>query len=555
MIATAMFEDTKTTTGRHRIVLMTGLLVGLLVLQAGLPVAAEAASGSVQYVSATNIYLDVGKTSGLTQQAVVWVVRSGQRVAKLQVEFVAQHSAACRVDAGSVEIQVGDVVEFSPAVVSDAPGGAADRRDAGVRGPQPQVTSAGNSWNRLWSRFGQVRGRVVTYYTQSSDAGGTYRNPSLFADVRFTGHDQEDLTVRVRADRPAFSADDGSAGGGSTASDLRMFEARMRYRTAGAAFELEGGRLLPRRLENMGTIDGASVSWRARQGVRVGAAVGQGAELGVRGFAGHGKKFGGYVELDWRRNERSWHALLSGAQLLDPDVTRRQFLILRSSATLSRDVRTFQSLEVDVNPGWKRSLGEPRVGLTAWSLGSQFRVRPDVTLLFGLDSRRSVLLPELRDAVESLELGRHYGVYGSTRVQLSREQSLRLGGDLRRRPGGVGWTRSWDATLHRSRIHFDGLSGRVYANGYGGDAGGGWFLGGSLLLRAGSRAHFDVSGGAGRTHRESGFAETTEFVNRSQWLRVAVNLLAVRGLWLDISNEWRNSGQGNELTVELGRVF
>jgi hypothetical protein len=181
----------------------------------------------------------------------------------------------------------------------------------------------------------------------------------------------------------------------------------------------------------MGTIDGGSVSFNRGSRIRIGVAAGRGVGHGVSGLAEPGARYGGYVETHVRGRRGSWRALVSSATLRDPDVVRRSFVFVRNDVMLGHRYRLFQNLELDLNPRWKRELGEPSVGVTAWSIGNQLSVGRRLSLLVGLDSRRTVLLPEMRHAASNLHLGEHLGVRGSARIQATRHQSLRIGADVR----------------------------------------------------------------------------------------------------------------------------
>lgn len=526
----------------RRIAWSGGLWLGVALVFFAPP--AFAATAGVQYLSETTIYLDAGAAVGLQKSSEVRVLRDGQVVAVLEVEFVAQHSAACRVLSGG-GVRVGDRVEFEPVVdpgVSTPAGGeptSASRRDV------PSV----------WSRLGHVRGRVATYYTRAEDPEGTYQNPTATALLRWTGAGQQDLSVRVRGDRPSFAFSDPEALLVHDAARVRMFEARVRYRSASAQLDLEGGRFLPRQFEGIGSVDGGSATWRPTRALRLGAAGGRSVTNGVRGFASHGGvAYGAFVGTSHGTRQRRWSALASWTELHDTDVARRQFAVVRSDASIGV-LRLVQRVEIDANPQWKRELGEKDVVLTAWSLGNELRFRSGSGLAVAVDSRRPLLLPEVRDTSDTVLLQRWYGVRASLRLALGRAHVFRGGGRYGWRADDDATTRSWDAGLVSSRLFRDGVSGSVRVDGHDSGTASSANVSTNLRWRLSSRLGLAAAAGVGRQESQAAFLVTSPTQRDFGWLRVGADLHTTGGLWLDVSNEWQGRERGNELALGVGRVF
>ncbi|KAB2962247.1 MAG: hypothetical protein F9K18_10070, partial [Thermoanaerobaculia bacterium] len=83
--------------------------VGLLLLVAVRPAAAQAERPiSVSYVSASAVYLDAGRAAGLDVGARLRLVRDGADIAEVEVDFVAEHSASCRIVRAPGSIRTGD---------------------------------------------------------------------------------------------------------------------------------------------------------------------------------------------------------------------------------------------------------------------------------------------------------------------------------------------------------------------------------------------------------------------------------------------------------------
>ncbi len=525
---------------------------------------ASAATARVQYVSAASVYLDAGQASGLIEGAGVTVTRDGKEIARLTVMFVADHSAACRIDSSTQPVRAGDVAAFSAAAVPDssaARGGGAPSDSSGataaVRIPGGRGGSDAGAPAGLWpGSSGHMHGRITSLYTKTSDPNGTYENPSLFGDFRWTGRGVEQTTLRVRATRPQIRAITDLPGTRIEESTVRIYEIAGGYRSPAGRLEIEGGRVLPRRLEGMGYLDGAAVHWHPSRAVVLGAVGGRSANLSTAGFHSGGLDLGGYLEVGSRAtafNPRRWRAMVGAVFSGDSALTRRQYVTERADWASGADASFFQSVEMDLNPSWKRTYGEPTLGWTAWSVGSSFWARHRVSFSVSADSRRAVLFPEQVVTSAPIILDRFTGAHASSRVTLPRDLALRLGGDIRRRDRDGEASRSWDAGLTGSRIGMKGLSGGLHAMGYSGDHVSGVNGDANLIARISAWSQIDVAGGLSGTSTD--LVGTPAPSYRSRWVRAGIDYRTPGGLGAALSHEWRSGGPGNELSAELGLSF
>jgi hypothetical protein len=522
-----------------------------------------AATARVQYVSAASVYLDTGRASGLIEGAGVTVTRDGKVIARLTVMFAADHSAACRIDALSQAVRAGDVASFTAAAVADssAAGDGSSPSDssgtaAGARAPDGPAASGAGASGSLWPSSGHMHGRVTSLYTKTSDPSGTYENPSLFGDLRWTGKGVGQTTLRARATRPVIRALTDLPGTQIEESRVRVYEAAAGYRSPAGRLEVEAGRVLPQRLEGIGYLDGAAVHWRPGPAVSLGAVGGRGADLSTAGFRSGGLELGGYVEVGSPATgfrPRRWHAMVGAAFSGDSVLTRRQCVLERADFVSGADATLYQSAELDLNPRWKRDHGEPALGWTAWSVGSTFWTRRRVSFSVSADSRRAVLLPEQIATTAPIILDRFTGAHVSSRVTLPRDCALRLGGDVRRRDRDGEILSSWDAGLTGSRIGRKELSGGLHAMGYSGDHFSGVNGEANLTARISASSQIDVAGGLGGTSTD--LVGTPAPSYRSRWLRAGIDYRTPGGLGAALAHEWRSGGPGNELTAELGLSF
>jgi hypothetical protein len=218
-----------------------------------------------------------------------------------------------------------------------------------------------------------------------------------------------------------------------------------------------------------------------------------------------------------------------------------------------RNTVVYQSVEVDFNPGWKRELGEAAVTLTAWSAGGSFRVQDRLWATLAFDSRRPLVLPEQRFVPTLPAPDRYTGVHASTRYDLSLDQSVWVGGAVRRRDRDGKLYETWDVGLNTRRIGSRDLSGGIHAYGYNDGPAQGINSYADLAARLRPWWTVEISGGYGATLGDPGVAGVPEY--RSRWIRAGTDLRGPEGSWLRVAREWQGGGPGNELTAEFGLSF
>jgi hypothetical protein len=227
---------------------------------------------------------------------------------------------------------------------------------------------------------------------------------------------------------------------------------------------------------------------------------------------------------------------------------------MHGDVRLGSRARTWQHAEVDVNPGWKRSRGEPHVQLTTVALGAQMELARGVDVSTGWDMRRDLLLPEQRGVPDTLlSLDRTQGISAALHLRISSSTSLRLGTNLRRRGDGTRTTRAWDATLYGSLPAMSTMTGIVHANLYDAAPGHGDLVDASLSYRVSGWLRLDVAAGSQRSQGVD--IEPQGPGRRSNWMRVGGGLASSRGPWIDVSAEWRTDPATRELHLEVGERF
>jgi hypothetical protein len=529
-------------------VIVVAAVAALCLLVPARPSRAAEAECHVRFLSAENVYLDVGSAAGLDVGLKVHIVRGGKAVAELEVAFVAENSASCRILSSSGAITAGDRAVFEPVapVVVAAP-------DTLVSRVRPAGTGTGNRSVRVAERFD---GWIALQWDQTSETTDRNLRTDLLslpfrARVRDLGNDFEFQTrgnLR-RLTRSGYSQT-------TPASEWRnrLLEAAFVREGRELGWQFAFGRVGGRRTAAAGPFDGLAVTRR----------LGERTSLGV---------FGGFAPA-WGDLAFSTDDHLAGAvfnfnragasgRVLDVTVAAigryRQGEISReyvSVVTSWRDgarVSLLQAAEIDLNRGWRQEETGNSVALTSLALTGRYQLTPSLAVTLGYDGRDPVRTWETRSLPDSLftDAGRN-GWRAGAGWRGPGGLAWDLSGGLRSEPGTDDDVTSWQTMLRVPARTLRLADVTVSARGFDGP----WMSGWSPSVRAwrtmfqGTRCNFE----AGRFSYASDLTETTR---DNTWVEIGLSRELAAG-W-DVTGsyrrDWGNDITGGRLFLELSRRF
>lgn len=541
----------------------------LLALAAGAP-AQAAARLTVRYRSATHVYLDGGRDQGLAVGDRLLVTSGRETVAELEVVYVADQSASCRVVSESRTVRAGDVATLK--AKATAPAAAKAVAPAAPASPAPVVVepspdppatasalaaaSAADDRPQPWAR---ARGGVSFGYYKVDD-----QTPSAYDFEQRTA--RLDLTLSEIAGRPLSftsrlrSRQDVRARTLSSFNPQeqrqdRVYELALRYEPPSQRFGLEAGRIGISRFVGIGYLDGALLRFQVAPGLHVGAFGGQRADPDGVEPGGNGPKYGAFVGLaPGGRWARSWEVVLAGVRELASGDVSREYLSAESRFGGGSRWSLYQRAEIDWNRGWRLQASNGRAfQLTNLSLGANLRLSPSASASLSYDNRRNYRSHLNRSVPETifddltrqglragLYLGRGNGLSGS------------VGGGLRLAEGGGKSTYSGFGSVRHGNL----FGGRLYlgadGSGYGGAFGDGMMLSGRVGRRFAAGHGLDLS----YTHSLYRVADTQES-RRTQWLRLSGRAELGHGVYLvgDLEYDQGDDLKGPRAFVELGYQF
>jgi hypothetical protein len=408
-------------------------LGGLALLLGTGPLAAQDTlprrTARVTYVVGASVYVDAGRSDGLTEGSRLDLLRGDTVAAVLRVQYLASHQAACEVERGAGDIAVGELVRFAPAGPPPAPVAAeTPARRA------PRRTSGPGVHGRLGLRYLRVTGPQGTGVSQPA------------ADLRLEGQTLGATPLGFVADVRARRVRATTAGGASgVEGDTRVYQMALLWNTPGAPLRVTVGRQYATRVAALSLFDGVSVEVN-RPVVSVGVLGGAEPEPDLRGVSTEVQDYGGYLGFHNRPGApATWMVTLGALGSYRAGHANREFAFLQAGLS-TRAVSLFASQELDYYRPWKVDAGESRpLSLTSSYASATFRLSRAFSVHGGYDSRRNVrLYRDVTDPVTSFDDSYRRGAWGGFAVTT---RAFRLGGEVRTTAGGpAGRATAWSGT-------------------------------------------------------------------------------------------------------------
>jgi hypothetical protein len=490
----------------------------------------------VKYRSASSVYLEGGRAQGLMVGDQLRVQDGQAPVAELQVVYVSELSASCKILSESRPVRAGDdaisLVRPATALAAatttrpSAPR-ASDvaRTGTPASGPVAAPAAASSAATPPWAH---VRGNVSFGYYKTwdeSDSGLDFEQRTGRVDLGLYDIAGQPLTFSLRGrTRQDVRARTLSVRTPQSERVDRLYELALRYEPPSDRLAFEVGRIGIYRFVGIGYLDGALGRVAVRPGIQIGAFGGRNAEIEGLGLEGTGGKYGAFVRLapPGRYRIGGYDVLFAYVrENADGDVSREYFS-LESSFNGGGRWSLFERAELDLNRGWRQEVSGKSQQLSNVSLSGNLRVGGSAWAFVSYDGRRNYryyrnrLVPEevfddlLHQGLRAgINVARPGGLGASASFGMSLKES-----DPRHPELDVANAYSFNAGLRHSNLFSSGLSGGIDGSGFTN----GYAEGGLLS------AHLGISFEAGHTLDFSyGYSlynvTATQEDRTTQWLR------------------------------------
>ncbi len=308
------------------------------------------------------------------------MVRAGQVVARLEVIYVAEHSASCRVVSQEVEVREGDAVRW--------PGGSAPQRPGHLAAPAPAPPEAAASppIARPPSAYEQPAERRTIWggsltldwedWSESSDEGEAYGFRQTTARLSLRGRNLggKPLQLEVRARSAQVDRERAAATGApESESRDRLYELTLAWEPEHGRYRLAAGRMGASPYVGIGVLDGVHAEVAAGRRVHFGAFAGSQPDLADFGFESLGRRYGAYARFHSALEPGSWTPfdLLLGGVREDGDLdVSREYALVELRWRGDGRWSFHQRAEVDFNRGWREEVAGSTSQLSNLSLGA-----------------------------------------------------------------------------------------------------------------------------------------------------------------------------------------
>lgn len=390
---------------------------------------ARDAAITVTYRSATAVYVSAGRAAGLAIGDRLVLGAPADPAAELEVTFLAEHSASCRVVKETRPLKPGDVLVR-----------VAGGRAAPPSPPPPEVApSAGRVERRAPAAarpagFARLTGGVSIGYSTTQDRTGFGRNASEQLgryDLALRGISGRPLEARVRGSVRKLERDRvfGPSIPGSESRD-RLYEASLSWRPERGAFAAMAGRLGATPFAGLGYLDGVLGELRPTASSQVGAFAGTTPDADDASFDG-GRKLGAYARLA----ARSYDLTVAGIREDSAGEVSREW-VAQEAQVRTGGFWLRERIELDFNRGWREDRAGRATQLSEARVLAGWRVSPRTAFTVSYERRRNFWSAFTRGIPgDSFDLR----VHETLRADLERTSvggaGFSLGGSYRRREG------------------------------------------------------------------------------------------------------------------------
>ncbi|MFZ1685183.1 MAG: hypothetical protein WAU88_13795 [Candidatus Zixiibacteriota bacterium] len=358
----------------------------------------------VKYVSAESIYLSSGKADGLNvgDRLVVKSARDCQT--EVEVVFVADHSASCRIVSGTCQIAVGDKAQIISQVVTDTvqtpvdSSASAAKKDTVVTAPA--VAKKKGSPTKLSGTL------AVMYYNWAdrSSSNLDFSQTTARFNIRARRLFDKDITFNFRS-RGRYDQRQRTytSSVGQNAWENRIWEFSISYEDPNASTNFSVGRLLPRRLGSAGYLDGMLVEQRLSQGFRAGLFAGSEPHWAYNEAGLALTKAGGYFSYNnGEPGHNFFEQSLAFIGQYHASNISREMIASEGRYNAGNGWGYYHTMEFDLNRGWRMDRTGQSLSMSSLYVGSYVRLTPQLRLALTYDNRKNYWTYDTRSVVDSL---------------------------------------------------------------------------------------------------------------------------------------------------------
>ncbi len=522
------------------------------VATAAVATAAEAAADAalpalqISHVGADAVYLNGGRSHGLSVGQIVAVVRDGEPVAELQVAFVSRKSASCRVVVSRLVVVLGDQAisiasvgaPETPVDTAAAEAPAAPPATGAAGQPERRVSTSppASGTDRKWADFSGTLSMRWHHFDDGSEVPRSFDQTTARVNLRsqsLGGAYEARIRIRGREDQ-RYSA---SAPTETSRSD-RLYELAFTYEPPEGRVFVEMGRMASSPMLGFDYLDGVLGEYRfPRRGTNattsrrrdgedkprfgVGGFYGQRSDVDQIGLGADGEAYGAFFHYKRKRTRESpFYAdlLVGGIRELYEGEVSREFVSLYGRLGSGSRWSFYQRADVDVNTDWRREVAGDDYQVSNLLSTVNYRFTDNLRMGLSYDHRRRFREFDNRDTPEEIFDDRlREGLRLNAQIGDPRGWRLTSSIGVRSEEGSSEDAYTGTGSLFHTNIGGHNLLLGVDFSGFSGDTSDGYRV--SLRTRKYFNGGHDVGltvGGSTTTNTIGGLPVT----NENQWIRL-----------------------------------
>lgn len=355
---------------------------------------------TITYIGTDAIYVSAGRLQHVAVGNRADVYRAGELQAILEVRFVADNSAACRLLESRGTIRVGDDVTIHVTDVSLPDDSVAESSlpSSAATGATPSPSAERTAAKR---RISGHAGAGVYWQEDRDSPESRVVEPSFSLRLRVENFpaNRHTLSVRLRG-RQSLRERDGSD---PTRWTGRIHEVSLSYDDPLSPYHYSAGRILNSRLRGIGYFDGVLADYRASRPFVVGVFGGTEPDPRTTEIRARQTTFGAFGSFETgRAGARRFQSTLAAAGRYVNGRISREFLYEQTEVSLRSKLWLLQSAEFNLHRGWQKDANSSSLDLANLLLSARWNPRRGVAASLSYDERANYRTWETRSTPDSL---------------------------------------------------------------------------------------------------------------------------------------------------------
>jgi hypothetical protein len=507
----------------------------------------------VKYLSAEYVYIDGGTAQGLAVGDKLIVRNDSRIIADLEIAFISENSASCKVLKQEGKIEPGNIVVAYEKKGPETPSETEKEPEA-----QPKPTPKKIYKPRTRKSGTRISGSIsaqIYHYDDKSEMNMDFTQPTMRLNLRAQNLWGKDFHFRVRT-RARYNQRSHSYNNNVPKDEWRnrIYEFSFSYENENAPVNFKTGRIISNHISGVGYIDGLLIQQNISYSFRWGIFGGTQPEWQYSDFQTSLQKYGGYI--NYRRGDYQgfrFESTIAAAGIYHSNTISREFVYLQNTLGNSGQWQIYQSSEIDINRQWRKDKAGQKVTLSNLFLSANYKISTAVKVGLSYDNRKNYWTYETRTLTDSLfdDLLRR-GVRGNVYLRLPYNYTIFANSGFRKRESDPDPTYSYGGGINKTNFIIRRLFVHLNANGFSNPFSNGY----NLTARIGQyfmRVNY-LSVSYGNYFYDFSSTNTTR-INRS--VRVEGQIQLIKRFFVSTQYEYGlgEDVDGRRLFVEIGYRF